>query len=80
MSALEAESKSGLRQIRPPREKDLKGALPNEDIEKKETPKEEEISERDNRFKTLLEKDNQVNHALQLLKSWKIISEMKTGS
>ena len=61
------------------REKDLKGHLPNENVEKKETPKEEEMTERDKTFKMLIEKDNQVNHALQILKSWKIISEMKTG-
>ena len=68
------------KKVRPPREKDLKGALPNEKMEEKETSKDEEVSERDKRFKTLLKKDNQVNHAIQLLKSWQIISEMKTGS
>ena len=32
------------------------------------------------RFESLLEKDNQVSQAVQLLKSWNVISQIKTGS
>ncbi|MFH1350095.1 MAG: S41 family peptidase [Pseudomonadota bacterium] len=60
------------------REKDLKGHMPKEGAEV-ETTENEESTERDKRIKTLLEKDNQVRHALQLLKSWEIISQIKTG-
>lgn len=59
------------------REKDLQGHMEN-DTQKKETKKPEE-NDKDSRIKKILEKDNQVVQALQLLKTWNIFSKMKTG-
>jgi carboxyl-terminal processing protease len=67
------------KQIRFKREKDLKGHMPNESIKKEETQKESEPKEREKRLQEALRKDNQVQHALQILKSWKIITQMKTA-
>ena len=63
------------------REKDLKGHMLNE--EKKENKdKEEKNSEDqlsiDSRLKALLEKDNQVQRAVELLESWDIFSQLKS--
>ena len=68
------------------REKDLKGHIPNELIDetkKQDDSKKEDTGEEngaDKRFRALLEKDNQVHHAKELLKSWGTISKIKTGS
>lgn len=67
------------KQIRFKREKDLKGHMPNESIKKEETQKEGEPKEREKRLQEALRKDNQVQHALQILKSWKIITQIKTA-
>ena len=60
------------------REKDLKGHIPNDnmadDKEKSGTAKDV-----DERAKLLVERDNQVRHAIQLLKSWNIFSQIETG-
>lgn len=61
------------------REKDLKGHMPNESTKKEETQKEGEPKEKDRRLQEALRKDNQVQHALQILKSWKIITQIKTA-
>jgi carboxyl-terminal processing protease len=55
------------------REKDLKGHMPEETIEGVAEDK-----DTDERAKTLLEKDNQVNHALQLLQTWNIFSQIES--
>jgi carboxyl-terminal processing protease len=67
------------KQIRFKREKDLKGHMPNESIKKEETQKEGEPKEKEKRLQEILRKDNQVQHALQILKSWKIITQIKTA-
>lgn len=67
------------KQSRFKREKDLKGHMPNESIKKEETQKEGEPKEREKRLQEALRKDNQVQHALQILKSWKIITQIKTA-
>ncbi|MGD8227777.1 MAG: S41 family peptidase [Desulfobacteraceae bacterium] len=61
------------------REEDLEGHMENEatEAEKKETEGEDKEIER--RVKMLIEKDNQVRHALQLLQTWNIFSQIKTG-
>jgi carboxyl-terminal processing protease len=59
------------------REKDLKGHMLNDTTEAKEEQKEEKEDETTLRVKRLLERDNQVRHALQLLKTWDIFSKMK---
>ncbi len=59
------------------REKDLQGHMEN-DTQKEETEKPQE-NDKDSRMKQILEKDNQVVQALQLLKTWNIFSGMKTG-
>lgn len=60
------------------REEDLEGHMGNE-VE----PVDEEIkgdaSSEEQRINDLLARDNQVRHALQLLKSWTIFSDMETG-
>mgnify|MGYP001052313408 CR=1 FL=1 len=62
------------------REKDLKGHLPGESGEEMDGEKRSEENENDKRAKQLIEKDNQVRQALQLLQTWNIFSHMKTGS
>jgi carboxyl-terminal processing protease len=62
------------------REKDLKGHLPGESGEELDADKRTEEKENDKRAKQLLEKDNQIRQALQLLQTWNIFSQMKTGS
>jgi carboxyl-terminal processing protease len=61
------------------REKDLKGHIPLEAGKESEAGIEGEGKEVDKRAKTLLEKDNQVRQALQLLQTWHVFSHMKTG-
>jgi len=62
------------------REKDLKGHLPGESGEEMDGEKRSEENENDKRAKLLIEKDNQVRQALQLLQTWNIFSHIKTGS
>lgn len=67
------------KEIRFKREEDLKGHMPNESMTKEEPEKKGEPTEREKRLQEALRKDNQVQHALQILKSWKIITHIKTG-
>jgi len=62
------------------REKDLKGHLPGGSGEEVDEEKPTEEKENDKRAKQLVEKDNQIRHAFQLLQTWNIFSQMKTGS
>jgi carboxyl-terminal processing protease len=62
------------------REKDLKGHLPGESAEEVDADKRTEGNENDKRAKQLVEKDNQIRQALQLLQTWNIFSNMKSGS
>jgi carboxyl-terminal processing protease len=59
------------------REKDLKGHMLNDTIDATKEPKKEKEDETSLKVKMLLERDNQVRHALQLLKTWDIFSKMK---
>jgi len=61
------------------REEDLTGHIPNEKFQEKEINRGEKQETKDKRVKMLLEKDNQVRHSLQLLQSWNIFSQIKTG-
>ena len=58
------------------REKDLKGAMPNDTTDVTEEQKEGKEDETTLKVKMLLERDNQVRHALQLSKTWNIFSNM----
>jgi len=64
------------------REKDLKGHMANEeqpddgDTEDREEADDEELDER---AEELVKRDNQVRHALQLLQSWNLFSEIKAA-
>ena len=62
------------------REEDLKGHIPLEEGNTKKTDEKEPKEENNEKVKRLLEKDNQVRQALQLLKSWTIFSKIKAGS
>jgi carboxyl-terminal processing protease len=62
------------------REKDLKGHMMNGTEQQREPKKTEEEKETEKQVKTLIEKDNQVRSALQLLQTWNIFSQMKIGS
>jgi len=59
------------------REKDLEGHMPNDTTQAAEEQEEGEEDENALKVKMLLERDNQVRHALQLLKTWDIFSNMK---
>jgi carboxyl-terminal processing protease len=62
------------------REKDLRGHMQNEQDQQTEAEKTEEDKETGKKVKMLLEKDNQVRGALQLLQTWNIFSQLKAGS
>jgi carboxyl-terminal processing protease len=62
------------------REKDLKGHMQNDQDQQGEPEKTDEEKESEKRAKMLIEKDNQVRGALQLLQTWNIFSQMKVGS
>ena len=74
---VEDEGKEKARMLR---EKDLKGHLPGESGEETDAEKRLEENENDKRAKQLIEKDNQIRQALQLLQTWNIFSHIKTGS
>ncbi|MGD8986135.1 MAG: S41 family peptidase [Desulfobacteraceae bacterium] len=61
------------------REEDLKGHIPNETGEALDKEKSGGDREEEERVKIILEKDNQVRHALQLLQTWNIFSQIKTA-
>jgi carboxyl-terminal processing protease len=62
------------------REEDLDRHMLNEDVEEEKEEKEEDRSETEKTVSMLIEKDNQVRQALQLLQTWNIFSQIKTGS
>jgi len=62
------------------REKDLKGHLPGETGEELDADKPTEEKENDKKAKQLIDRDNQIRQAMQLLQTWNIFSQMKTGS
>ena len=61
------------------REKDLKGHMENDKTPDEQDAKEEETEEVDERAEELLERDNQVRHALQLLQTWNIFSQIQAA-
>ena len=61
------------------REEDLKRHMPRETGEEEETKREVGDKETEEKVKILLERDNQVRHALQLLQTWNIFSQINTG-
>jgi len=62
------------------REENLRGHMPLETDNSTKTPEEGSRQEKDEKVKMLLEKDNQVRQALQLLKSWSVFSKIQPGS
>jgi hypothetical protein len=58
----------------------LRGHMQNEQDQQTEAEKTEEDKETGKKVKMLLEKDNQVRGALQLLQTWNIFSQLKAGS
>jgi carboxyl-terminal processing protease len=62
------------------REEDLEGHMPVENGGDKQKTEKAKETTKDRRVRDLLEKDNQVRHALQLLQTWTIFSHIKTGS
>ncbi|NQT55914.1 MAG: S41 family peptidase [Desulfobacteraceae bacterium] len=58
------------------REEDLEGHMPEEGADGDESTKEKLGMEKDKQAKMLIEKDNQIRYALQLLQSWTIFSQM----
>jgi carboxyl-terminal processing protease len=73
----EEDAKDKARMIR---ERDLKGHLPADSGEENDTEKRTEEKENDKKAKELVEKDNQIREAMQLLQTWNVFSHMKTGS
>ncbi len=62
------------------REEDLEGHMPNAKNGAEETPEHNRGTEKGMKAKMLVEKDNQVRHALELLRTWGIFSKIKGGS
>lgn len=60
------------------REEDLEGHMPVEGIKQEKPTEKKQDREKEQRAKDLLEKDNQVRQALQLLKSWAVFSKIKS--
>ena len=58
------------------REEDLKGHMVGEGNQKETTAEKKSETEKEKKAKELLEKDNQVREALQLLKSWTVFSKI----
>ncbi len=61
------------------REEDLEGHMENEAVEGIAPVEKNDEMEKDRRVKMLLERDNQVRHAVELLKTWSIFSQIKTA-
>jgi carboxyl-terminal processing protease len=61
------------------REEDLDHHMLNEAAEGEKESEEEEKSEAEKMVSMLIERDNQVRQALQLLQTWNIFSQIKTG-
>jgi carboxyl-terminal processing protease len=61
------------------REEDLSGHMENDTPQPDEGRKDTGKTELDEKAKTILEKDNQVRHALQLLQTWNVFSQINVG-
>ena len=62
------------------REEDLKGHMPLEKTKEKKTSSSEKLTEKQKKALELLDRDNQVQQAFRILKSWDIFSGLKSGS
>jgi carboxyl-terminal processing protease len=62
------------------REEDLEGHMPNDVKDSEPDAEAEEETEEDRQVRMLLENDNQVRHAVELLKTWHIFSQIESGS
>ena len=80
MSFVVTEEKAKKKSPRFIREEDLKGHILLEEGNAKKTDEKKPKEEKNQKVKRLLERDNQVRQALQLLKSWTIFSKIKPGS
>ncbi len=60
------------------REEDLEGHMENEEYQIKDEEEKEDQGDRESRFRAILDRDNQVQQAIQILKSWNVIARMKT--
>jgi carboxyl-terminal processing protease len=58
------------------REEDLQNHIPREDVDDEEETQEGETEE--DPAKMLIERDNQVRHALELLQTWTVFSQLET--
>jgi carboxyl-terminal processing protease len=72
----EGKEKKSLRYMR---EEDLDHHMSN-DTEKSIEKKSSDLGEEDKRVKELIEKDNQVRHAMHLLQTWNIFSKIQNHS
>jgi carboxyl-terminal processing protease len=70
------EGKDGKKQ--PLREEDLKGHITNDKPKGEETVAPDDTKQ-DKLAKLLIEKDNQIRYAMQLLQSWDVFSKIKVG-
>ena len=61
------------------REEDLKGHMPNAGKKGEKTEGNDQATEEERKVKMLIQKDNQVRHALELLKTWSVFSKIKTA-
>jgi len=68
------------RAIRFMREEDLENHMSNEADKKSEKKIDTPQDEEEQRVKELVKKDNQVRHALELLQTWNVFSQLKTRS
>ena len=61
------------------REEDLEHHMPNEDVKEKESEEKKNGQEEaeEERANELIEGDNQVRHALELLQTWDVFSQLK---
>lgn len=72
------EEKEGIRKFM--REEDLEGHMLNEGGEDIKPVDKSKETEEERRVKMLLEKDNQVRHALELLKAWTVFSKIESAA
>lgn len=61
------------------REEDLEGHMPNAEKKGTKPTENDQKSSKDRKAKMLIEKDNQVRHALELLQAWSIFSKIKSA-
>jgi C-terminal processing protease CtpA/Prc len=60
------------------REEDLEGHMPQQGDKSSEEKPKNNNDDKEGRVKALLEKDNQVRYAMELLQTWSIFSRIRT--